>query len=163
MVDKSTVFQKSEKGADALARRDHSVAPKLRSLLIMVDGKRSFDELQQLGCMFGNTEELLTQLHDMGLVEPSHAAQRSGPASAPVPLASVNPAVSLSEAQRLAVRRLTDLMGPSAEDLCMRIESARTPTDFMTLVKRAELMLRDFGGASLASSFAQEMQAHRPA
>ena len=57
------------------------------------------------------------------------------------------------------MRRVTDAMGPTAEDLCLRIEAARTAAEFQTAVARAENLLRQARGASVAAAFAAEMAA----
>jgi hypothetical protein len=165
MPHTSAIYQKSAKGSQAISTRDHALAPKLRSMLILVDGKRGFDELAKLSSLLGNTDELLTQLLDQGYIEPAaHAAAAPAPAHVPVsaPAPLQHAAVPLAEAQRFAVRRLTDILGPTGEDLCMRIEGTKNAQEFMSAIKRAEAVLRDFGGDKLAESFNQEVQAHRP-
>jgi hypothetical protein len=176
MAQKGTVYQKSGKGSQALAARDAALTPKLRSMLILVDGKRTVEELAKLAAMLGDPEQLLAQLVQLEMVQPcsSSAASASAPAplaasSAPAPLAASSApaplagAVTLPEAQRFAVRRLTDLLGPTAEDLCLRIEHTRNAVDFAAAIKKAEAVLRDFKGAEAAAAFAREMLAHRPA
>ena len=159
MPHTSVIYQKSAKGSQAIATRDHALTPKLRSMLILVDGTRGYEELVKLSSMLGDTEQLLSQLLDEGYVEPS-AQAAAAPTSAPAPLQRTG--VPLAEAQRFAVRRLTDILGPTGEDLCMRIESTKNAHDFMQALKSAEHVLRDFGGAKLAETFTSEMQAHLP-
>lgn len=157
------VYQKSAKGSEAIATRQHGLGPRLRSLLIMVDGKRGFDELAKLSQATGDTEQLLGQLLEQGFIEPS-ALIPAAPVSAPAPLALAPKAgISLIEAQRFLSRRLTDLLGPNAEELCLRIEAARNLHDFQAAVTRAEGMLRQFKSANTAAQFAAEAQAHMPA
>lgn len=171
MVQKNLVFHKSAKGVDAIATRQHGLGPKLRSMLILIDGKRGFDELERLSQMLGNTEELLGQLLDQGFIEPvagtaTPAAAAvpavSQPVTAPVPLPAAAP-ISLAEAQRFVSRRLTDLLGPNAEELCLRIEAARNVKDFQAAVTRAEGILRQYKSAHTAAEFAADVQAHMPA
>lgn len=172
MVQKSTVFQKSGKGTQALATRDTALTPKLRSMLILVDGKRTVEELSKLAAMLGEPEQLLAQLLQLEMVQPCASASAPAPltaSSAPAPLATSSApaplagAVTLPEAQRFAVRRLTDLLGPTAEEMCLRIEHTRNAADFAAAIKKAEAVLRDFKGAEAAAAFAREMLAHRPA
>ena len=47
-MDKNTVFSKTDAGREALASRPPALGPRLRSLLIMVDGKRRVEEFNQL-------------------------------------------------------------------------------------------------------------------
>jgi hypothetical protein len=168
VIQKNLVYHKSAKGAEAIATRQHGLSPKLRSMLIMIDGKRSFEELVQVSQMLGNAEELLGQLLDQGFIEPGGSV-----VSAPAPLSSapaaLGPAVgpastlTLSEAQRFVSRRLTDLLGPNAEELCLRIEGAKNVHDFQVAVARAEGMLRQFKNAHVAEEFSADVHSHMPA
>jgi hypothetical protein len=166
MLEKTTTYHKSAKGADAIAARSAALTPKLRSMLILVDGKKGFEELAKLGGMLGDTEQLLTQLLDQGFIEPvavepvRHAAPRT---SAPAPLAATPGNMPLPDAKRYAVRRLTDLLGPNAEELCIRIEGTKNAHDFLVAVHKAEVALREFSGSSVAAQFAADMETHRPA
>ncbi len=170
MIQKNLVYHKSTKGTEAIATRQHGLGPKLRSMLILVDGKRGFDELARIAQMLGDTEALLGQLLDEGLHRTRARCGRAcgparcqpGTATAPTPLAAA-PAISLKEAQRFVARRLTDLLGPNAEELCLRIEAARNVHDFEVAVGRAEGILRQYKSAQTAAEFAAEVQAHMPA
>ena len=89
------------------------------------------------------------------------AAPRAPAASAPAPLAAAAP-IKLIDAQRFVSRRLTDLLGPNAEDLCLRIEAARNLKEFQAAVGRAEGVLRQYKSAHTAAEFAADVQAHMP-
>ena len=166
VIQKNLIYHKSAKGAEAIATRQHGLSPKLRSMLIMIDGKRSFEELVQVSQMLGNTEELLGQLLDQGFIEPgaNAAPAPSHAASAPAALApAAGPALTLAEAQRYVSHRLTDLLGPNADELCLRIEGAKNLHDFQVAVARAEGMLRQFKSADVAAAFSAEVHSHMPA
>lgn len=166
MIQRSVIYQKSAKGGEAIATRQHGLAPKLRSMLILIDGKRSFEELERLSSMLGDTEQLLGQLLEQGLIAPgASAAPAPAVVSAPTPLAAAarKAPVDLADAQRFVVRRLTDILGPNAEELCLRIEAARNPHDLHSAVARAEGILRQYVNSSVAAEFMAEAQAHMPA
>lgn len=74
------VFRKSPQGVQTIASRERSIAPRLRSLLILVDGKRPYAELARLGAALGEPDALLGQLVDAGLVE---AVEPPAPPPAP--------------------------------------------------------------------------------
>lgn len=162
MIRKDAIYQKSAKGIEAMGTRQHGLAPKLRSTLILVDGKRSFQELAKLSATLGDPEQLVTQLAADGFIEEAAGAvavPSPSPAAAAAPGA---PALSLPEAQRFAVRRLTDLLGPTSEELCLRIESSRTAQEFQAAITRAENFVREFRGPDTAAAFAADMQSRRP-
>ena len=56
----STVFEKTDKGREEITTRKYQLASRLRSLLVMVDGKQT-------------TSELLTKVAQLGLDEQSIA------------------------------------------------------------------------------------------
>lgn len=156
MNESKLVYQKTPRASEALARRDPALTPRMRSLLILIDGRRSADELTKLAGT--DTPALLAELSALGMVSGASRGPSSEPAaptSRPAPLQTAN----LAELRRAAVRRLTDLLGPTAEDLCLRIEAARTPEELSAVLRRAEVALRDFSGAQAAERFSREMHA----
>ncbi|NML46038.1 hypothetical protein HHL11_19980 [Ramlibacter sp. G-1-2-2] len=198
MLDKSATYHKSAKGAEAIATRQQSgLTPRQRSMLILVDGRRSYAELARLARVLGDPEQLLAQLAAEGYIEagspragpPTAPAPLfdsdaldatwgylSGPApleSGPVPLDSMPPldsapgalvtpaarAVSLDQAKSAAVARLKDLLGPEADDLCVRLEAAASPQEFRAAVRRTEAVLRAVVGPELAAQFLSEVVA----
>jgi hypothetical protein len=167
VIQKNVIYHKSAKGSEAIATRQHgALTPKLRSMLIMIDGKHSFDELVRLANVLGEPEQLLVQLLEQGLIEPGAVlAPAPAPTSAPAPLAAAGgkQAGTLIDAQRFVVRRLTDILGPNAEELCLRIEAARNVHDLQTAVARAEGILRQYVNSHTAAEFMADAQAHMPA
>lgn len=169
MISKNAVYRKSAKGTEAIANRQYGLGAKLRPVLILVDGKRKFEELVRLSSTLGDTEQSLEQLLADGFIERVAAPAPVTPAPvtpAPIikadPAATAAPAATLPQAQRLAVRRLTDIMGPTAEQLCIRIETTRNWQEFDVAVAHAEEILRGFRGSQLADSFAAEIRTYRP-
>jgi len=189
MLDKRATYHKSPKGAEAIAARHRALSPRQRSMLILVNGRRSFEELAQLGHMLGDPEQLLEQLAQSGFIEPGDP--RPGPPSAPAPLLPVwgnsgfgptsTPAplsggdssypgfaadlgdheVPLGQAQRFAVARLKDMLGPAADDLCPRLEAATSAPEFNKAVRNTEAILRAMVGPELAAQFTREVETQR--
>lgn len=167
MFNKQAIYHKSPKGMESIANRHSGLGPRLRSLLIMIDGKRSFSDLVGLT---GECESLLEQMAQDGLIEPvggtapmaegspSTWPDSQSAATAPTPLV----VVSLSEAKRCAARLLVELLGPTSEVLCMKIESADKLADFVSAVKRAREIVRDVRGAVAAERFIAEIETHTP-
>ena len=188
MLDKSATFHKSPKGAEAIAARHGGLTPRQRSMLILVNGRRSFDELAQLGQVLGDPERLLEQLQEAGYIEPGDA--RPGPPSAPAPLLPVwgnsgwgqsapaplgngdssypgftaeaaDQEVPLGQAQRFAVERLKDMLGPAADDLCVHLQAATSAPEFTAAVRSTESVLRAMVGPELATQFTREVESQR--
>jgi hypothetical protein len=168
VIAQSDVYQKTAKGSEAIATRQHGLSPKARSLLILIDGKRSVEALCKLsGGALAEAEAFLRSLLDSGCIAQAAASPRAPAASVATPPTRPAPdgaaPVSLADAQRYAVRRLTDLLGPNADDMCLRLEASRNAAEFQAVLARAEDMVRQLRGAAAAAEFASKMRAHPPA
>jgi hypothetical protein len=155
-MSKNALYRKTPKGTEAIATRQYGLGPKLRSTLILIDGTRGFEELARLSGMLGNTEQLVEQLLADGFIEQAAVAQPSAQAA-------VVSTKALPQMQRFAVRRLTDVLGPMSEQLCMRIESSRNWQEFDAAIAHAEDIVRGIKGGQLALAITAEIQANRPA
>lgn len=174
-MDKNTLLVKTEKGRDAMARRVPELVPRLRSMLILVDGKRSASELDKLGAGLGGGGALLEQLLAHGWIAPLDGSvpfqntvpfSDSGPAAvtAPTPMvaaeapAAVAPAaLPLADARRLVVRFVNDQVGPMGEQTAMRIESCKTAAELQSLLPRVRDALQNFRGMGTVQRFDQEI------
>lgn len=132
------VFQKTGKGADELRTRRHGLGPRLRQLLILVDGRRDIAELSRMlpGPEFGDQ---LAQLEQGGFVArpfdagspqaDGGAAAASGPAAAPAAGAE-----ELRALRTRVTRALLDTIGPNGDDLAIRIERTHTIDELRALL-----------------------------
>lgn len=170
-MDKNTLFVKTDQGREALTSRPPGLGPRLRSLLIMVDGKRPVAELDKLSGGEGSAAPLLEQLAAAGWVEPVQLAATAvpaapAPASSPVQAEAVEAAavapLPFSEARRMMVRFLNDQLGPMGEPLAMRVEACKTPVDLLTVLPRIRDGLSNLKGAATVQRFDQELVARLP-
>ncbi len=177
MFSPSLVYRKSDKGAEAIAARLHGLTPKLRSLLIIVDGKKTGQDLLKFAANLGDAQAMVTELISGGFIEPtpgsgalgsappvgnSNPAQTVAVDSTETPTAATRPSVPLPEAKRLAVRLLNDLMGPAAETACIAIESAKNADQFMTAVRKAHSQVQAFRGEAAATKFREQVESNFP-
>lgn len=127
------VFGKTDQGAEEIAHRTLRLAPRLRSLLILVDGKKS-DEA--LAAMLPGAAEGLAQLLEQGFVR---LLAETVVAAPPAPAPAAAPAApSAAQIARDAAHAITDLLGIEGDTLALRIERAKT-TDDLQLALRAAL------------------------
>lgn len=68
-MDKNTIFRKSAKGQEAFSSRQSGLPPKLRSLLILVDGKRPVSELAKMALVPAELDAMLDLLEAEGYIE----------------------------------------------------------------------------------------------
>jgi len=164
MANQHAIYRKTPKGAEAMASRQSGLAPRLRSLLIMVDGKRGHAELAAMAAALGSGEQLL-QLETEGLIEPTVADEKTVPASLessappPAPVSAAERAARLAKARSFASHLLENTLGPVAEPLCIKIEAARDLADFVAAVNRAREIVREIRGNGEADRFIAQVEA----
>ncbi len=100
------VVDKTEAGLHEVKTKARRLPPRLRSLLIMVDGRQTVGQLRHAGLQLGAPDDFLQQLQQQGLVSLRAVSRsRPGPVSAPVPFSvstqashapSISPSISSS-------------------------------------------------------------------
>lgn len=80
---KVSSFDKTDKGREEMATRKHALSSRLRTLLLLFDGKRTVPEVLQKVAGIGLTEQHITELMEMGFIQRCEI-EMAGPASAPV-------------------------------------------------------------------------------
>ncbi len=186
-MDKNTLFGKTAAGREALTSRPARLVPRLRSLLIMVDGKRNLAEFEKLTGSLEQATQSLSELMSEGWVEIVGAdglpkvlavpmAAVPAPAvfqpevSQPVQLSPVPQApadaptgtLPFSEARRQVVRYINDQLGPMGETLAIRAESCKTPADLQAALPRIRDGLKSFKGAAALQQFEDELAGRLP-
>ena len=183
-MDKNTLFGKTAAGREALTSRPAGLVPRLRSLLIMVDGKRNLAEFEKLTGSLEQATQSLNELMSGGWVEivgadglPKAAATAGATApvlevadvqskvSRPAPLMEETTSLArlpFSEARRLVVRFINDQLGPMGETLAIRAESCKTPTDLQAALPRIREGLKSFKGSAVVQQFDEEIADRLP-
>ena len=185
-MDKNTLLVKTDKGRDAMARRAPELGPRLRSMLILVDGKRNVAELDKLGAGLGGGAALLEQLLEHGWIAPhdpngqpfqstapladSPPAPVAAPAlstappstAAAAPAATGSPTLSFLDARRLVVRFINDVAGPMGELTAIRVESCKTAAELQAQLPRVREALQNYRGAATVQRFDQEIVPQLP-
>ena len=153
----ASLYRKTDKGIAEIETRAHRLTPRLRTALIMVDGRRTEDELRTL--IGGQPDDVLAALHEQGFIEAiatMPARNSAPPPAAAAPAAPAAPAGGRGweERRRLAARFLNDHLGPSAEQLVLKIEKSRDWEELRGHLEMGEHFLRSARGASTARDFA---------
>jgi hypothetical protein len=168
-MDGTFVYSKTPKGVAEIAARSAQLSMTTRRVLIMIDGKRSVDELAVL-LRPGEIDAVVAQLETAGLIQRNSATSAIDvPTVAGRVLDTVAPStqggapdeqnpMTLDEAKRRAVRELTDRLGPGAETLAIRIESCRTIEDFRERVREAERLVTAALGPAAAQDYLRALR-----
>jgi PPE-repeat protein len=165
------IYRKTAKGVAEIETRAHRLPPRMRSALILVDGKRSDAVLATM--IQQQATETLHALAGQGFIEvlavaagPAAAAPVAAPA-APAPLAAapvrpVAPPAAQAAAgaapdwqarRREAVRAVNDLLGPTGESVALRMERARSVDELRLALSSAVQTIFAARGRQAAEAF----------
>lgn len=152
-----TIFRKTAKGVAEIETRAHRLAPRMRSLLILVDGRRDADDLKTL--ITQQAEETLQALAEQGFIEAvgeTVKAAAAAPAAAPPEAAvAARTTADFETMRRAAVRALNDTLGPSGESHAVRMEKARSLQELQPLLAVAAKLVAAARGPAAAEAYAQ--------
>lgn len=158
----SIIYRKTALGADEIQTRARRLAPRLRSALILVDGRRSDEELAR---MVPQAAEALAQLAAEGYIEllaelaPARPAPPPATPAAGAVAATAGRVRNFELIQREAVRRLNDLVGPAGESLAIRMERSKDLDSLRPLLVHARQMISGLRGAKAADDYISALSA----
>lgn len=150
-------YRKTAKGQAEIETRAHRLSPRLRALLIMVDGKRDLAALSAL--VPQQAEEALNELMGQGFIEAFGDAPPAAPTAAPSAATASTPSapsapLDFEKLRREAVRALTDVAGPAAETVALRMEKARNLDELRPLITQAAQTVASMRGRAAAEAYA---------
>lgn len=159
--------RKTPKGLTEIETRARGLPARMRSVLILVDGRRPDQEI--IALLGPPTTDLLVELAWQNYIErvdPSSVADtrpraslqrpsRLWPASRPM-LPPVEGADFIGLRER-ASRRLTDQLGPLAQALAQRMDATENPRELEPLLDKASQMLSTVLGADAATRYRSEL------
>jgi hypothetical protein len=143
----TTLFRKTARGQAEIETRVNKLPPRLRSALIIVDGRRSAEELRAL---LPESEALLAALAEQGYIE---AAEPAPTPRAPAEAVAA-PRPDSGTRRREVARALIDLVGPAGEALAIRIEAAPSREHLRQLAGLAAQTVANTRGRGQAAAFA---------
>jgi len=153
-----TIFRTTAKGVSEIETRASRLAPRMRSALILVDGKRSDADLHPL--ILQPADATLAALAEQGFIEVVRPAPAASPAAAPGPAAAPatpRPAADFVTQRGAAVRALNDQLGPVAESLAIRMERTRSSAELRPLLDTAVQLIANARGRAAAENYASRL------
>jgi hypothetical protein len=68
-MDGLAIYVKTEKGSEEIQNRKYKLAQKMRSLLIMIDGRKPVNDLVEMAAGLGDVGTMIAELESLGLIE----------------------------------------------------------------------------------------------
>jgi hypothetical protein len=164
----ATLYRKTAKGQTEIETRAHRLLPRLRTALILVDGKRNEAELRKL--VPGDADEAFRALLADGFIEafetaPEKPAVRPGASPAATPSGDAardgepsRPGIdpkAFEQHRRSAVRAINDALGPVGEVVAIKLEKCRTWSELAPALQVAQRSVANMKGEAAAAEFAR--------
>lgn len=146
-MDHNATYRKTEKGLEEIKTRAAGLPVKLRSVLILIDGKTSLAELLPRTPLAPDAYPQLDLLLESGLIEVAAPAPAAAPAAA---------GPDLKALQRQVCRALLNLLGPEADRLTIRIETAASLDELRAQTEQVRQAVVQSRGQRAADQFWRE-------
>lgn len=144
-MEPTTVYAKTEVGHEEISSRTRRLPARVRTMLIMVDGRRSVAELLNNSPVPADSQAHLETLVEGGFIAPVGAAD-GGDASAATTAAvsaTTPPAGDLDEARRVVSRTLMEMIGPEADFFTGRVDDARSMAELLAEAEKLRMMINN--------------------
>jgi hypothetical protein len=135
-MDPDSVLSKTAKGREEVETRKHKLDQRQRMLLITVNGKLTAAELVAQFSKSGDATPLLDQLLRDGFVSQA-----------------LDAGAQLKQAQKELVAVVAEALGPSGDDIAIRIEAAKSLEDLRAYLESRRAVLDDALGKARAPAF----------
>jgi hypothetical protein len=157
------IFRKTEKGSEEIVSRKYKLAPKLRTILILMDGKTSVDTLAEVTRHMGLPDDYLAYMEKEGFISaldadspytsapgtPGEAGAGSVAASGPA--ASQNPVTRFRQAQRFMNNTVVDAIGVRSFFFTLKLERCSTTNELAELLGEYTRLIAKGDGEDMAA------------
>lgn len=147
-MDMQAIYVKTTKGQEEVATRAFQLPSRVRSLLVMVDGKSSAEQLIANTAALGDSAAFFSMLVEGGFIE---AVAGSAPAAAGA--AAENVKSPPKELVRKVCHMVTDILGPGGDSLTLRLEKAASLEEFAKHVEQCRIVIDSAAGKKKGDQF----------
>ncbi len=157
----ATTYRKTPKGFAEVETRAHRLTPRIRNVLILLDGVRTLDSLRAM--VNQGLDENIQLLLDGDFIEPAVVPERQRlaprPEPTPPPRAPDAPGADFLAVRRDVVRVVNEQLGPVGENVAIKMERAQSAAELRPLLATASQLIQSVGGAQAAQAFRERFMA----
>lgn len=154
-MDSTIVYIKTPQGQEEIATRARQLPARARSLLIMIDGRRTAGELVASNPAPAEAEGHLAMLLENGFIALVPQAAKPAPAPAPAP----QRVIDLAPIKDFIAITLTDTIGPDADMFTVKIEAITSLPELQKQGEKMRDVIRAAGGNKKAEAFWEKLSA----
>lgn len=148
-------FAKTEKGREEIRDRKHALQPRLRTLLVMIDGSKTADELVQAARRLGGGQDVLQELLKEGFID---EVGGNGAPAAPAPAAAPSEADREKlYAAKAAMRRYIKMAAVESKALNKAVDAVRAPEDLAAAMREIKAVFEANGFDEAFANLSKEI------
>ena len=155
MFSDSLILQKTARGQAEIANRALGMPQRLRTALILVDGRSNWATLSKAWAQLGDVSLILEQFIAEELIEAANTPRKAY--SAPKSLERELGSADVLRARQRAVSILKEQLGSHADPMCLRLERLKEPEAFRREVEGIGAVLKKAGSAEKSEQFRVEV------
>lgn len=148
-MNPDVIYAKTEKGLEEMTKRTFKLPARMRTLLIMIDGKAPIADLISKSASPDEAAAYFAALLDDGFIAPKGI----GPSQAARPATPPAGADALNAAKRYVIHALEHALGPDADLFTAKVEAAASVGDLAQLAPKHAEVIRGIGGAKKVEVF----------
>lgn len=165
-VMNTSIYDKTAKGREEIATRKHQLAPRLRTLLVLIDGRKTEEELLRNVAGLGLTSDALNTLleGEFIVLSTSYVSLAEVPAEAPaepepepVPLAPGGQVQQFQSLYNFFNNTIKSTIGLRGFTLQLKVEKASSVDDFRELRMPYLEAVQKAKGNDTAAALAQQL------
>jgi hypothetical protein len=149
MASPEAIYAKTPAGSEEVRSRKLKLAPKLRTMLILVDGHKAVGALRDEVSACGMPSDCIEQLESLGLVEPL-GADAPASAQASPPAAFPDAFERFRAAQKFMNDSVVNALGVKAFFFTMKLERTATVDDLKEVLPAYQATIAKASGAAEA-------------
>ena len=158
MISAGAIYAKTAAGAAEVKSRRLKLAPKLRTMLILIDGSKPALILREEAGALGVPADFIEQLERLGLVAPVAGAGPGAPGAAPPAAAEMNPLAHFRLAQQFMNDTAVNALGIKAFFFTLKMEKCTTVEDLRAMVETYRAAIAKASGDAEADVLVRRLQ-----
>lgn len=156
-MNPDVIYTKTEKGLEEMTKRTFKLPARMRTLLIMIDGKTPVANLIAKSASPDEAAAYFAALLGDGFIE----AKGIGPSQVAMPASPPAGLDSLNAAKRFVIHALEHALGPDADLFTAKVEASTDIAGLAHLVPKHVEVIRAVGGAKKTEAFVRGLVDNR--
>lgn len=148
-MNPDVIYTKTAKGLEEMTKRTFKLPARMRSLLIMIDGKVAVAGLISKSASPDEAAAYVAALLNDGFIEPKGIGPTEAAKATSLPIG----VDSLDSAKRFVIHSLENALGPDADLFTGKVELATSIAELAQLAPKHAEVIRGMGGARKTESF----------